>query len=148
MTERARTTTTAPAQDRDSAPWWDALTRHELLLQRCDGCAAFRWPPRDLCGRCASFDWSWVPAEGTGTVASWNVTWRTAGTDTPVPYVVLLVRLDDQPDILMPGSYEGPSDGHDLEVGLPLGVGFVDLDDGGERFSLPTWHRAGEGTHI
>ena len=69
-----------------------------------------------------------------------------AGALLPVPYVVLLVRLDDQSDILMPGSYEGPTDGQDLEVGLPVRVGFVDFDDGGEGFSLPTWSRAVEGT--
>src|SRR3954453_20213001 len=132
MTDRVVANTKAPARDRDSAPWWDALNKHQLLLQHCEDCAAFRWPPRDLCGRCASLDWLWIPASGTGTVASWNVTWRTAGTDIPVPYVVLLVRLDDQPDILMPGSYDGPSDGRDLGVGLQVQVGFVDLDDGGQ----------------
>ena len=33
-----------PTPDRDSQAWWDALARHEFVLQRCDDCQAWRWP--------------------------------------------------------------------------------------------------------
>ena len=39
-------------RDRDSAEWWEALRRHELVIQRCDDCGAWRWPPRAICGEC------------------------------------------------------------------------------------------------
>src|SRR5512132_1768111 len=99
-----------PVPDRDSRPWWEALGRHELVLQRCDDCQRLRWPPRAMCGVCGSFAWSWIRSAGRGSVVSWNVTWK-AAPQTPVPYVVLLVRLDDQEDIMVPGGYDGPSDG-------------------------------------
>lgn len=131
----------APVPDRDSTPWWEALGRHELLVQRCDECGRLRWPAREMCGDCGVFSWSWVPARGTGTVASWNVTWRTANPRVQVPYVVLLVRLDDQDNLLLPGGYAGPADGKGLRVGMPVRAGFTDVPpaDGAAPLALLSW---------
>jgi uncharacterized OB-fold protein len=125
--------TVLPTPDRDSAPWWDALGHHELTLQRCDDCGALRWPPRELCNRCGSLNWQWVPATGRGTVASWIVNHHSFGAGAggrPAPYTVVLVRLDDQPDILIPGGWAGAPDGADLSIGLPVVAGFDDVDLG------------------
>lgn len=137
----------APALDRDSAPWWEALGRHELLVQRCTACGRLRWPARALCGACGAQAWAWAPAKGSGTVASWNVTWRTADPRATVPYVVLLVRLDDQEDLILPGGYDGPPDGTSLRVGLPVRAGFTDLPRTGEEspLALLTWTPVTEG---
>ncbi|MEU6379389.1 zinc ribbon domain-containing protein [Streptomyces sp. NPDC046909] len=137
----------APVPDRDSAPWWEALGRHELLLQSCEACSRLRWPARALCGACASADWTWVPAARSGTVATWNVTWRTADPRVPVPYVVVLVRLDDQDDLLLPGFYDGPANGDGLRLGLPVRAGFRDFPcvDGRPPAALLSWRAATEG---
>jgi uncharacterized protein len=126
--------------DLDSAPWWEALARHELLVQQCDDCAIRRWPARALCNRCGSLAWSWTHASGNGTLASWIVNRHTFRDDFPAPYVVLLVALAEQDDILVPGGYDGPPDGHDLAVGLPLVVGFEDTEDG----TRLRWKRAAQ----
>lgn len=120
----------APVGDRDSAPWWEALTRHELLLQRCSTCETLRWPARALCGTCGSFSWEWTPSVGSATVATWNVVWSYPASSADVPYVVVVARTDDQADILMPGCYAGPQDGSDLRVGMPVRIGFVDVEQG------------------
>ena len=125
--------TVLPTPDRDSAPWWEALGHHELTLQRCDDCGALRWPPRELCNRCGSLAWRWVPASGRGTVASWIVNHHAFGSGAggrPAPYVVVLVRLDDQADILIPGGWDGAPDGTDLHAGLPVVAGFDDVELG------------------
>jgi uncharacterized OB-fold protein len=93
--------------DRDSVPWWEAVARHELVQQRCRGCGAWRWPPRDGCGRCGSGEWAWEPASGRGTVASWIVNHHSFLADLPPPYTVVLVRLAEQDDILLPGAWLG-----------------------------------------
>jgi uncharacterized OB-fold protein len=138
-----------PGADRDSTPWWAALGRHELTLQRCDGCDAARWPPRAICNRCGSLDWRWAEASGRGTVASWIVNHHSFGSGAggsgaggrEAPYVVLLVRLDDQDDILIPGAWAGLRDGSDLRVGLPVTVGFDDAAalESGEPVALLRW---------
>ena len=132
-----------PYPDRDSRPWWEALARHELVLQSCE-CGTRRWPARAMCNRCGSFEWSWVPATGRGTVASWIVNHHSFNPSFQSPYVVLDVRLDDQDDIIMPGGYAGPGDGSDLAVGLPVVVDFEDVSvpEGTDPVTVLRWRRA------
>ncbi len=91
--------------DRDSEPWWEALARHELVQQRCAGCGTWRWPPRARCGRCGSPDWAWEPVSGRATVASWIVNHHSFLAGLEPPYTVVLVRLDEQDDVLIPGAW-------------------------------------------
>ena len=130
----------APAVDRDSRPWWDALARHELVLQRCSACRAWRWPARAICNRCASFDWEWEPPSGRGSVASWIVNHHPFSEAFASPYAVVTVRLEDQADLLLPGSFTGPLDR--LRIGLEVEADFDDVDavdEAGQRFTLLTW---------
>lgn len=131
-----------PVPDLDSAPWWEALERRELLLQRCVGCGRLRWPPRGACNDCGSLDWAWLPASGTGTIASWTVSHHAFGPGVETPFVTVLVRLDDQDDICIPGYVNGPSDGAGLEIGLPVTVGFDELEADDGTITLLRWRRA------
>ena len=117
-----------PHPDRDSAPWWDALARHELVLQRCARCRAWRFPQRAVCNRCASFDFEWEAASGDGTVASWVVNHHAFSDDFTTPYVVLTVRLAEQHDMLVIGSYRGAAD--EIATGMPVRAVFDDVADG------------------
>jgi uncharacterized OB-fold protein len=128
-----------PAVDRDSAPWWEAVTRHELAFQRCDRCGAWRWPPRVSCNRCGSFAWAWQPASGRGEVVSWIVNHHAFSRDLAVPYVVVLVRVAEQADILMPGGWAGPPAGSGLRVGLAVEAVYEDVDDVDEGATLVQW---------
>ncbi|MEU6422902.1 Zn-ribbon domain-containing OB-fold protein [Streptomyces spiralis] len=140
----------APTPDRDSAPWWRALADHRLTLQRCDTCGLRRWAPRAMCSGCGGFTWSWETAGGRGTVASWTVSHRAFLPGRPTPYVVLLVRLEEGEDLILPGGWDGPADGTGLRVGLPVVAGYHDLEtaagaeeaDDAERASLLVWHAA------
>jgi len=127
-----------PHADRDSAPWWEALTRHELLMPRCAQCRAWRFPPRAICNRCGSFDHAWEPLSGSGTVASWIVNHHAFSADFVPPYAVVTVRLDDQDDVLVVGSFNGAID--DLATGLPVRAVFDDVVDG---VTLLSWSSVG-----
>jgi uncharacterized OB-fold protein len=121
--------TPPPVPDRDSLEWWEALGRHELLLQRCSAaaCRTWRWPARAMCGACGSFDWAWERAAGRGRVASWIVSRHPFLPDFPPPYVVLMVRQDEQEDLLLPGAFAGAPDDPRLFVGAEVTLGFGDL---------------------
>jgi uncharacterized OB-fold protein len=93
--------------DRDSVPWWEALARHELVQQRCGACGRWRWPPRERCGRCGSPDWAWETVSGRATVASWIVNHHSFLPGVEAPYTVVLARLEEQDDILVPGAWRG-----------------------------------------
>lgn len=129
----------APQADRDSLEWWEALARHVFVLQRCTSCRAWRWPARALCNRCHSFDWAWESASGTGRVASWIVTHHAFLPGFTAPYAVLTVRLVEQEDLLLPGSYAGPAEDPRLRVGAPVRVGFDDLAGADPARSLLCW---------
>jgi uncharacterized OB-fold protein len=132
--------------DRDSRPWWDALARGDLVLQRCDRCRAWRWPPRAACNRCGSFDAQWEGVTGRGTVASWIVNRHTFGGAVPSPSVVLLVRLEEQDDLLLPGASAGDPEGADLALGVPV---LLELEPGApgdtDAVTLLRWKVVGAG---
>jgi uncharacterized OB-fold protein len=95
-----------PHEDRDSRPYWEFIRKGELRLQRCSACGTWRWPPRALCGRCRSFECEWARVSGTGRVTSWITTHQifSPAYRDDVPYHVIQVALDEQPDLILPGQ--------------------------------------------
>ncbi|MBN9109404.1 MAG: OB-fold domain-containing protein [Pseudonocardia sp.] len=136
--------------DRDSREWWLALRRHELALQTCTDCGRLRWPSRAICNDCGSLEWRWTESRGTGTVVSWTVTHRPPSPQALVPYTVVLVRLDDQDDVFMPGGWNGPADGEGLAIGLHVRVGYqAVVDQHGEDATILRWEPSvGSGEEI
>jgi uncharacterized OB-fold protein len=94
-----------PVPDKDSESYWAALANGRLELQHCGDCGHWTWPARPICSRCQSESLQWEPALGTGEVHSWIITYQPYSPDfvDKVPYTVVLVRLDEQADILIPG---------------------------------------------
>ncbi len=133
-----------PAVERDSTPWWDALARHELVCARCAECGRWRWPPRALCGACGSLEWAFAPVSGAGTVASFVVNRHGFGGAFPLPSTVVLVRLAEQDDLLLPGGWSGAPDGAGLTIGLAVRVGFEDVpgDADADPYTLLSWRPA------
>lgn len=99
-----------PGADRDSTPWWEALARHELVHQRCDDCGRWRWPPRAMCGECASFAWSWQPVSGDGAVVSHIRTHHSFLPGIEAPYTTVFVALAEQEDVVLVGFWRGESE--------------------------------------
>lgn len=112
-----------PYPDRDSAPYWRALSEGRLELQRCSECAALRWPPRAICNRCHCFESQWETPSGTGRILSWTRTEQVFAEACReiVPYYVVQVALDAQSDILMIGGWlaeRAPRSGEAVEIEL------------------------------
>ena len=128
-----------PNADRDSLPWWEALARHEFVLQRCARCTAWRWPARGICNRCGSFEWEWQPASGRGTIASWVVTRHAFLPGFEAPYAVLTVRLQEQDDILLIGGLSGRADDPALAIGAAVTADFVDIAGSDPPRTLLSW---------
>ncbi len=81
------------------APFWDALRRHELVVQQCAACGRLRFVPAELCPACYSSAATWVPVSGRGRVYTYTVVHRAP---TPVyqaeaPYALAYVELDEGP---------------------------------------------------
>lgn len=76
------------ADQPESAPYWEAITRGELVVKRCASCGASHHYPRALCPHCFSADTHWVRTEGKGEIHTFSVMRR-----VEVPYAVGYVML-------------------------------------------------------
>ncbi len=124
-----------PSPDEDTREYWEGCKRHELLMQRCNDCKTFRFPPLPMCPKCNSMKWGWSKVTGRGKIYSWFVVHQPTHPDfvDDVPYTVVIVELDEQKGIRLPSNMVdcGPED---LKVGMPVEVVF---DDVTEEFALP-----------
>jgi len=115
---------------RDDAPWWEALRRHQLVVQRCAACGTWRHPPAPLCARCHATACGWEPVGGRGRVFSY--TWVHHPTHPAlaerVPYNVALVELPDAGGVRLVSNVIDVQPG-ELHVGLAVEVVFEDLED-------------------
>ena len=96
-----------PTPDEDSERYFASLAEGRVDLQQCRNCGHWTWPPRPICSWCQSEDLAWHTVKGTGEVHSWVVVHSVyaPGFGALVPYTTALVRLDEQPDLLLPGRF-------------------------------------------
>jgi len=127
-----------PIPDLDSAAYWEAARRHELVLQRCRSCDRFRFYPRSHCPYCFSGSFAWQSASGRGTVYSFTIIHRapSPGFEAKVPYVLALIDLSEGVRMM---SNITECDPNDVEIGMPVEIAFEDLSD---TISLPQFRPA------
>ena len=91
-----------PAIDPGSAPYWEALCQHRLILKRCNACGRAHFYPRELCPYCYADNLAWIEASGLGVIYSFTVCHRPAGPafTADVPYIVALVELAEGPRMM------------------------------------------------
>jgi hypothetical protein len=78
-----------------SQPFWDGLDRGDLLFQRCEACRGSTHTPAIVCAHCGSRALTWVASSGRGTVYSWTIVWRPQTPAFSVPYVPIIVDLEE-----------------------------------------------------
>jgi uncharacterized protein len=83
-----------PVADPDSAPFWEACGRSELIIQQCAN-GHFRYPPGPMCPDCQSMAFEWVTPDSTPTLYSWVVATHPVHEVLvdQVPYVVAMVEV-------------------------------------------------------
>jgi hypothetical protein len=109
-------------------PFWDALDRDELQLQRCRDCTAWVHYPRRRCPSCLSDDLGWEAVEPRGTLHTFTVTHRPTAPvfAEEMPQVLAVVELDN--GVRMTTTIR-TADPATLRVGAPV-VGEFDHADG------------------
>lgn len=85
----------APRATADSAVYWDAIGRHELVAQACSACEKLRHPPRPMCPYCRSLEWHAQRLAGTGALYSYVVLHHPRNPQFEYPLLVALVDLDE-----------------------------------------------------
>lgn len=79
--------------------FWTGGRDGQLLVYRCQSCDQFFHPPGPICWRCRSRDVGPEPVSGRGRVATFTVNAQPWLPSMPPPYVVVLVELEEQPDV-------------------------------------------------
>jgi uncharacterized OB-fold protein len=115
---------TGPVADEDSAPFWQALREHRIILQKCCNCSEIRFPPMPGCPRCGSGDAEHVTASGQGRIYSWIVVRRPMGsiTQDQVPCTIATVELDEGCRVL------GRLTAGETGVDVPVSAEYVERD--------------------
>ena len=84
------------AQNTQSKPFWDAAKQGKFLIKKCNSCNEVHWYPRNLCPFCFSDDTVWQESPGEGVIYTYSIMHR----NTPVPYAIGYVTLDEGPAVL------------------------------------------------
>ena len=133
-----------PALDPLSRPFWEAAAQGALAIQRCEECGHYQHPPRPLCEQCASSEHGFATVSGRGRVYSYTVNHQrnVAGFEDAVPYVNLIVELEEQPRLFVLGDLPA-GEAEWVAIDVPVEVMFAPLENAeGERIALPQFRPA------
>ena len=115
-----------PTPSEDSQTYWDATRNHELKLQQCGECSAFRFPPAEVCSECTAEAYQWKPVSGKGRVFSFVIYHRAfhRGFADELPYVVAVIELDEGPRMLSNVTGCKPEE---VRCDMPVEVTYEDI---------------------
>ena len=119
------------------APYFAAARAGRLVVQRCTGCGALRFPPRELCSACLATEAAWQEVSGRGEIFSYYVMHQIyhPGFAAEVPYAVVVVKLEEGPK-LTSNVVDCPLD--EITIGMPVEVVFEELSP---EVTLPKFRR-------
>lgn len=128
--------TSAPlpvVDDPDTSGFWTAARRGEIAVCRCAQCGELVQLPRGICHRCYSTDIGWEAVTPRARLVAWTVAEHQVHPAFPVPYTVVLVELQDVPQVRLAGYLPGrPA----LAAGMPMRAVLRDAAPG---VSLVDW---------
>ncbi len=115
--------------------FFNYATEGKLMAAKCNKCETVLLPPRPVCTKCRSTDFSWVELEKKGKLLSYTVIHVSpVQFQSMVPYTVGIVELKDGPRL--PGIVRGV-DPKKIKVGMDLRVDF----DTSIQTQWPLWPR-------
>lgn len=122
--------------DRETRTFFEAAAQGRLVYRACKDCEQALHPPSAHCPYCGSWNTDWRDALGTGRLHSWTTVQHSVHPAYPAPYTLVVVQLDDAPQVRLIGRINGEVTLHD---GMPMQVWFEPLADG---VVLPQWRPA------
>ncbi len=115
-----------PVPSEESEPFWEMAKKHELRLQKCSDCGAFRFPPAVVCPECTSMEAEWTAVSGRGRVFSFVIFHRPyhPAFKGDIPYGVAVVELEEGPRLLSNVVSCSPEE---IRCDMPVVVVFEDI---------------------
>jgi uncharacterized OB-fold protein len=115
-----------PEPSVESAPYWQALREHRLVVQSCRHCGRLRHYPRTVCEACFGLEYDWVELPGRGSIHSWTVTHHPFhfAFKPLVPYITVTVDLAPGVRMMAPLAAAATTP---LALGMPVVLGYEEL---------------------
>ncbi|MCD6154078.1 MAG: Zn-ribbon domain-containing OB-fold protein [Syntrophobacterales bacterium] len=117
-----------PTPDDFDKPYWTALKKHELRMQKCVDCGEIWFPPTPVCPACLSHNHEWIKLSGKGKIWSWvffHQLYFPSFSDE-IPYNVVAVKLDEGP-LMTSNMVECKNE--DIRCDMRVEVFFDDVTD-------------------
>ena len=125
-----------PVPDLESQFFWDSGRDGILRLLRCGSCGYWIHPPTPVCPECFSREVAPQPLSGRGIIHSFTINHQQWAPGQDVPYVIVLVELDEQPGLRLTSSLLGAGSG-EVAIGTAVQVTFSEHDG----LFIPLFHR-------
>ena len=116
-----------PIQRIDTAFFWEACERGQLVAQKCPTCDVLWHPPRPICPTCHSTEKTIEKLSGKGKLLSWVRQVKPGAFGFPVSPVSSLVELDE--GVRLVSNLEG-TEVNDIRVGMAVKVEFAETTGG------------------
>jgi uncharacterized OB-fold protein len=94
----------------ESAPFWKAANRGELIVERCPECGLHLFPPHGICRRCLRRELEWTRVEAPGVLVSWTVNHHAWSSEVEAVYGLGLVEFPRCSDVRFVGFLDGFDD--------------------------------------
>ena len=122
-----------PSITPDLAEFFAGAKRGELMVQKCEGCGALRFPAYETCANCLDKRAKWVPVSGRGKIYSFNIMHQVyhPGFAGEVPYAVVVIKLEEGAKVVSNLVGIKPAE---IRCGMPVEVVFEKLS---EEVTLP-----------
>jgi len=128
-----------PIQRIDTAFFWAACERGELVAQKCEACDVLWHPPRPICPTCHSSEKTIQKLSGKGKLLSWVKQARPGAFGFPESPVAALIELEE--GIRLVSNLEGV-DVDDIQIGMAVHVDFAKTS--GDK-AVPIFRKAEKG---
>ncbi|WP_040841658.1 Zn-ribbon domain-containing OB-fold protein [Nocardia brevicatena] len=118
--------------------FFQAAAEGRLAVSTCGDCGGHTHLPRPYCVHCGGDTLTWRDVPRRGRVRSWTVVEHQVHPWFPTPYTVVVIDIEDCPDVRMIGYLPGRAE---VDQNTWLVAGFEDLgpDPQGNPTVLPRW---------
>ena len=111
----------------EEARFYEYCNERRLVMQRCDDCGEYMFPPRPICPNCWGSTLTWSDLSGRATVETFSIEMRPSpGLDLEAPYVVAMVRTEEGPAMLT----NIDADPEEVTIDMEVEVDFREFLDG------------------
>jgi uncharacterized protein len=108
--------------------FWQSGQHGRLEIQRCDECRTWQHPPGPRCPSCLGTRLTPQTVSGNATVETFTINYQAWTPGLAVPYVILLVSLDDCPEVRLTSNLIG-GDAGSVHIRQRMRVVFEQQDD-------------------